>query len=141
MPRETVVIRRKPIRGLTGLLKAGIYCEPPINTLPAEQQTEFAYYSLHHPFMWKWTSPVARQKWGKADGIFDGEWRFSAYGFEAVQDGKPQAFLLWCDPKKAGKGSAFEFLSPLQSDLEDYAFAIVKWLHESHPDFKKGTSR
>lgn len=134
-PSNLFVFERKPYPGLSKALENGeLYPEPWLPILmQADQEHNITQFLNRLRYSYKWQIPVAEIKFGKPDCYFKGHHRYAVYHFSCRKDDKEQCFVLWCDPKKAGKGSNFELIQPI-----DPAFIepIGDWLATQHPDYK-----
>lgn len=79
---------------------------------------------------YQWQRPLAKTMLGSPDAIFAGEFQYAIYIMEARVGAKIQQFVLWSDPKSAGKGSTIELLAPFHAET---VIPIIKELHLLHP--------
>lgn len=141
---DMLKVNRVPYPQLVQKLANGdIKTDPSIEHkfLHSKSGPALADYYKSTRYRYKWQIPIARKYFGKPDGYFKGEWRYAVYYFIASLPEQPeQAFVLWCDPKKAGKGSTFELITSSERPANPvYIEAITKWLADQHPDKTNST--
>jgi hypothetical protein len=126
-------IARTPNKALARQIVDGTAVSHSFLNLP-----EFAALSRKEPRDWLfqfrkfylWQRPLAKAVLGSPDAIFAGEFQYAIYIMEARVGDKVQQFVLWSDPKSAGKGSTIELLSPFHAET---VIPIIKELHRLNP--------
>lgn len=124
---KAAILARRPDPAIAKALVDGRLSSQPFINLVSKAPIE---WSRKFRKLYQWDRPLAREVFGKPDALFRGEWQYALYLFEAIVGTKRQQFVLWSDPRKAGKGSTIELLEPCHPET---VFPIIKALHNLHP--------